>query len=91
MKKLLIIFSLILFAGCAPGNIGSNPTVALFEGQWDEPQKVGPDKYLIRGWASQEAMYGATEFCGRTNKKYELIDMLMASANSAARLIFRCY
>ena len=91
MKNFLKIFILILLTGCAQGNIGSNPTQPLFEGQWDEPQSVGPGQYLIRGWASQEAMNGATEFCARSNQKYQLISMMMGNTGSAARLIFSCY
>ena len=90
MKNYLIIILLITFTGCTQGNVGSNSR-DLFPGQWDEAQPAGPNKYLIRGWRSQEAINGATAFCARSNKKYELIDMTLGGQGVAARLLFSCY
>ena len=91
MKKLLGILVLgLLLSGCVVGNTGST-SGAVFEGQWGEAQEVGPNKYLIIGWASQEAMDGAKEFCARTSKKYDLIELKLASGGTASRLLFSCY
>jgi|TARA_B110000259_G_scaffold57410_1_gene67854 hypothetical protein len=91
MKKILGIIVLgLLLSGCAAGNTGTTSGTT-FEGQWTEAQEVGPNKYLITGWASQEAMDGAKEFCSRTSKKYNLIELKLASGNTASRLLFSCY
>ena len=90
VKNSIGVLIFVIISSCTQGNVGSNSR-DLFPGQWDEAQPAGPNKYLIRGWRSQEAINGATAFCARSNKKYELIDMTLGGRGVAARLLFSCY
>ena len=93
MKKIKTIFILGIFAilnACA-GDAGTGDVFGnLFPGQWTSPTAMGGDKFLVEGYATRDAISGATQFCKSKGQIYEVVDLTPSQNDSRATLIFKC-
>ena len=93
MKKIRIISVICLLgflSACAPGEVDNSG--GIFDGQWTKPKPMGNGKFFTEGYNTRDAIQGATEFCNRTNKSFDSIDLTPSNAgdNTRATLIFKC-
>ena len=99
--KLLKFFTkftiLFLLVGC--GGYGG-PSDGNFlgdygPGQWDYPEEVGKEKYLLRGYGSREAIKGAKQDCiwnrsRDVDRIMEMIDLIPARGRTMAVITYKC-
>ena len=93
MKNIRIISAICLLgflSACAVGEV--NTSGLIYEGQWTKPKPMGNDKFFTEGYNTRDAINGATEFCGRTGKTFDSIDLTPSNRgdNTRATLIFKC-
>ena len=88
IKFIYVTYLFVFLSACTVGEVETKSSI--FKGQWTKPEAMDNGKFLIEGYNTRDAMNGATEFCGRTGKTYNTLDLTLSSANTRALLLFKC-
>jgi len=92
MKNIKFIYAIFLFvflSACTAGEVKKKKKI-IFKGQWTKPVSLNNDNFITEGFNTRDAITGATEFCGRTGKTYDTLDLTLSSVNTRAILLFKC-
>lgn len=84
----LLAMAVALVAGCA--GPGESKTGIIGVGQWSPAQPIGPDRFMVQGFETRDAVKGATEFCARSDRMISTERIETHTEREIATVLFRC-